>query len=206
MSSVHWDVIAIIHNCWPVCFDLYLLHYLISCFMPLAAFSTLILLVGRQEEHPACKNWVMRCWHDYLSGARCILFAYGPADATASQNLSSLRYLNSDWFYLSATGLPKLSWKRGHQTGMVIVVFYASATNPKSLQRHNVVDLCVCLYVHANWGILGLLHLLLENCDFLNIDISQGSVATGLGCGGVFKYDCYKFLTESNSERILKIG
>jgi len=34
-----------------------------------------------------------------------------------------------------------------------------------------------------------LLQLLLEHCDFLNIDISQGSVATRLGCGGMFKYD-----------------
>jgi len=34
-----------------------------------------------------------------------------------------------------------------------------------------------------------LLHLLLNNCDFLNTDISQGSVATRLKCGGMFKYD-----------------
>ena len=34
-----------------------------------------------------------------------------------------------------------------------------------------------------------LLHLLLENSDFLNTDISQGSVATRLGCGGIFVYD-----------------
>jgi len=34
-----------------------------------------------------------------------------------------------------------------------------------------------------------MLHFLLKNCDFLNTDISQGSVATRLGCGGVFKYD-----------------
>jgi len=34
-----------------------------------------------------------------------------------------------------------------------------------------------------------LLHLLLEHCDFLNIDISQGSVATRLGCGRIFRYD-----------------
>jgi len=33
------------------------------------------LLVGRQEEHPACKNWVMRCW----LGCLCKWFAYGPA-------------------------------------------------------------------------------------------------------------------------------
>ena len=31
------------------------------------------------------------------------------------------------------------------------------------------------------------LQLLLEHCDFLNIDISQGSVATRLRCGGIFK-------------------
>jgi len=30
-----------------------------------------------------------------------------------------------------------------------------------------------------------LLHLLLKNGDFLNTDISQGSVATRLECGGV---------------------
>ena len=33
------------------------------------------------------------------------------------------------------------------------------------------------------------LHLLLKNGDFFNTDISQGSVATRLGCGGVFVYD-----------------
>ena len=29
------------------------------------------------------KNWLVGCWHGYLSGARCRL-AYGPADATAT--------------------------------------------------------------------------------------------------------------------------
>ena len=28
-----------------------------------SAFSALTLLVGRQEGHPACKNWVVGCWH-----------------------------------------------------------------------------------------------------------------------------------------------
>ena len=36
----------------------------------------------------------------------------------------------------------------------------------------------------------GSLHqLLLEHCDCLIIDISQGSVATSLRCGGIFKYE-----------------
>jgi len=32
-----------------------------------------------------------------------------------------------------------------------------------------------------------LLQSLLEHCDFLNVDISQGSAATYLACGGIFK-------------------
>ena len=52
-----------------------------------------------------------------------------------------------------------------------------------------------------------LLHLLFKNGDFLNTYISQGSVATRLGCGRVFVYDFVtKFPTESNSESSLKIG
>ena len=43
-------------------------------------------LGGWKEGHPACKNWVVGCWHGYLSGVRCRL-AYGPADATATHYL-----------------------------------------------------------------------------------------------------------------------
>jgi len=49
------------------------------------AFSALMLLVGRQEGHPACKTRVVGYWRGYLSGARCRL-AYGPADATATHS------------------------------------------------------------------------------------------------------------------------
>jgi len=54
--------------------------------MLLLAFSALMLLVERQEGHLACKNWAVRCWRGYLSGARCRL-AYGPADAIATRCL-----------------------------------------------------------------------------------------------------------------------
>jgi len=46
----------------------------------------LMLLVGWQEGHLASKNWVVGCWHGYLSGARW-RFAYDPADATATHCL-----------------------------------------------------------------------------------------------------------------------
>jgi len=36
------------------------------------------------------KNWVVGYWHGYLSGARCRL-AYGPADATATHSLASVK-------------------------------------------------------------------------------------------------------------------
>ena len=69
----------------------------------------------------------MRCWCGYLSGARCRLFAYGPADATAIPNPHRvLRHLNSDWFYLPGTGLPRLSWKRGRLTSVVVLVYLPS--------------------------------------------------------------------------------
>jgi len=56
------------------------------------AFSALALLVGCQEERPAWKNWVMRCWRGYLSGVKCKWFAYGPDDATATpSSLASLK-------------------------------------------------------------------------------------------------------------------
>jgi len=123
----------LLHNCLHL--DLTVLQ--IVCMF---AFCALTLL----EEHPVCKNWVMRCWCGYLSEAKCRLFAYGPADATASQNpiirydtrcyfnvrskadISQLNlphgrstiyhllpHLNPDPFYLSGTGLPRFSWKRG---------------------------------------------------------------------------------------------
>jgi len=58
-------------------------------------FTALILLVGHQEEHPACKNWVMRCRCGYLSGVRCRLFAYGQLMPLPSRNSSPLTYFKS---------------------------------------------------------------------------------------------------------------
>ena len=42
-------------------------------------------LGGRKGIRPV-KNWVVGCWHGYLSGTRCRL-SYGPADTTATHCL-----------------------------------------------------------------------------------------------------------------------
>jgi len=79
------------------------------------AFSALTLLVWQQEGHPACKNWVLRYWHGYLSDARCKWVAYGPANATAIP--SSLALVKSRIVYLSAAGLCTLFWKKSPLNG-----------------------------------------------------------------------------------------
>jgi len=57
--------------------------------------------------------------------------------------------------------------------------FFVSELNNLFLQTF-ILKQCLSGYVLHN----SLLHLLLKNGDFLNSDISQGSVAIRSGCGG----------------------
>ena len=72
-----------------MCMYSVLIHDILTKAVQFSLTSVLTLLVGRQGEHPACKNWVMGCWCGYLSVVKCRLFAYGPADATAVPNTAS---------------------------------------------------------------------------------------------------------------------
>jgi len=66
-------------------------------------------MAGGKEGHPACKNGVVRRWCGYLSGARCRLFAYGPADATACHRKLHhlLSHLNpGGWFTFLVPACP----------------------------------------------------------------------------------------------------
>jgi len=49
----------------------------------LSGFAFSALTVVRNSIWPV-KNAVMRCWHGYLSGAKCKWFACGPSDATTT--------------------------------------------------------------------------------------------------------------------------
>ena len=53
---------------------------------------------------------------------------------------------------------------------------------------NEIMLISLVIYFKTVFEWLSLLHLLLKNGDFLNTDISQGSVATRLGCDGVFVY------------------
>ena len=83
--------------CLFILYASFFLHLLLT-YLCLQCFDAVGWAAGRPV-----KNWVMRCWRGYLSGARCRL-AYDPADATATHCL--LLQWNPDWFYLSGTGSP----------------------------------------------------------------------------------------------------
>jgi len=71
------------------------------CQHPIAT-RALLLLFGHQEEHLTCKNWVMRCFYSYLSGARCNLLARGSVNATASKKpvISCLHNIQNGFTFL----------------------------------------------------------------------------------------------------------
>jgi len=117
-------------------------------------FSALTL--GCQKEHLACKEWVLRCLHGYLSGARCKWFAYGPADATATPSshhdicfywiMCTGTFEKRIWILASlqlrhlqklgiCTEIIACSWCRLSEAPIFPWVYYASL-------------LCVCLGLH----------------------------------------------------------
>ena len=82
------------------------------------------------------KNWAMRCWCGYLSGSRCRLFAYGPADATAIWTPHHLLpYLNPDWFYLSGTTVISVP------TTLTLTSYFLFSLASKSI-KCNLRDCC----------------------------------------------------------------
>jgi len=105
-------------------YSLYSEYMLVLTLCLVYAFSALTLLVGWHEGHLACKNWVVRYWRGYLSGARCKWFAYGPADVTVTP--SSLALVKSRMVYRSGASLCQLPQvvpeKKWRLTDVVVVV------------------------------------------------------------------------------------
>ena len=104
----------------------------------LIAFSALALLVGCQKEHPVCKYWVMTYWCGYLFGARCRLFACGPADASA---IPIPRYflpdLNPDLFTSLVLAYQGCPGKRPLNERIRVVMLYSSP-----LLRNGTASVC----------------------------------------------------------------
>jgi len=83
------------------------MHIKYTYLVVMPSVLSLTLLAGRQEQHPTGKSLVMGCWYGYLSGGRCRLFAYVPANPTAiPKPYHFLPHLNPDWFYCFGNSLP----------------------------------------------------------------------------------------------------
>jgi len=91
MSKHRWNVIVT--------------HVIIMCGKPTSIYLPSELWccwLGIRKVIRPVKNWVVGCWHGYLSGASCRL-AYGPADAAATQCLVSVksRLVLPFWYWLT---------------------------------------------------------------------------------------------------------
>jgi len=86
-------------------------------------------------------------------------------------------------------------WKFDY--GHSVYLSVSELNNAKTTVRNFSTTVLSGWVLHDN-----LLHSGLEHGNFLNSDISQGSVATRLRCGGIVNEEfCCKFTTESVSEK-----
>ena len=106
-----------------------------------SSFSALTLLLGHQQEHLVCRNWVMRCWCGYLSGARCRLFAYGPADATAVPKPHPL-LLHWSPFNGPFSGT---TWVSRYQKGKTSLDFTEARDNDRQWHQLDHMQICTSL-------------------------------------------------------------
>ena len=93
-----------------------------------------------------------------------------------------LPHLNPDWFYLSGTGLPRLSWIRGRSTG-VVVVNNIRLQHLKAVHTYAVRFFCAALRVAAREIVTQCIsmvrsHILYDNCTIYWADKNRGSVFT----------------------------
>ena len=87
-------------------------------------------LGGRKGIRPV-KNWVVGCWHGYLSGARCRL-AYVSADATATASVKS-RLVLPFWYRLT-----RLVPEKGPLNGCVFLQFFLNSVEDLKLKSSRI--------------------------------------------------------------------
>ena len=86
------------------------------------AFSALTLLVGWQEGHPACKKLSggVLAWLSAWSEVQTCIW---PSWCHCHSHSLSLASVKSSWFYLSGTGSPVYSQKKGRKTGVCVTSY-----------------------------------------------------------------------------------
>jgi len=94
-------------------------------------------------------TWVVRCWHGYLSGARCTL-AYGRADATATHCL--LLQQNPDWLLPFWYRLTRVVLDKGPLKGCVCVFLYTEQCSTRMGITSMLWRRYMSKLVHKRWN------------------------------------------------------
>jgi len=98
-----------------------------------------------------------------------------------------LPHINQDWFYLSDTSLPRLSWKSGRQMGVVVVAVAVAVTVAVAAVVVTNVILIYFLPVHWPWVKMGgILPDLRSGISFLRSTISNNRSCTSQLRSGTF--------------------
>jgi len=120
----------------------------------MCSFSTLTLMVGWQEGHPACKKYgVIRCWRGYLSGARCKCLHMVQLMPLPPHHL--LLQQNPEWFILLVLAYPGCPGKKVIKRLCVCVVSYSctqamgSCTGTGDTDRRRRWPQVVCMLTHG---------------------------------------------------------
>ena len=124
-------------------------YFVVSALTLIVASSALMLLVGRQEGHLACK----KLSGGVLSGARCKL-AYGPADATARDVVSVLRQcreLTTSRLGLISDKVLSVSVSDQYISGLISVLAQNFSAYRLGLGLFHVVGRDVLCGVRAVW-------------------------------------------------------
>jgi len=112
---------------------------LIPSLLMQVAFSALSLFIGRQQEHPTCKNWVTRCRCGCRleRGVDCLLVVQlMPLHPKTPSSLALFksRLVLPFWYRLTQ------AWKRGRYTGVVAVVHRESKKTRHQTFGHNFTN------------------------------------------------------------------
>ena len=113
----------------------------------------------------------MRCWYGYLFAARCRLFAYGPADATAIPKPHHMlshfnRLLLSFWYRLTQVVLGKrplngcsvvVSFDVGHCTFILLYITTSNHFITARCYASAVLTMGLCLSVSVRLSQAGVL-------------------------------------------------
>ena len=139
--------------CWSLNGRCHGNQFLLVLSTVLFAFSALTLLVGQQEGHPACKKLSggVLAWLSAWSEVQTCIW---PSWCHCHSHSLSLASVKSSWFYLSGTGSPVYSQKKGRKTGVCVLLATLYDHMFVGLLGHSAVVFHVFMFFSCSYVLL----------------------------------------------------